>query len=197
MTYAELQTNIAAYLHRTDLTSRIPTFIGLAEAFLFRELDIKELQLTAALTTTGEYADLPVDFGSLSKLTATASGVTWTLDYQSAPEVFVSSTAAPSQYAFENGQIRVIGAGTGQAVTLYYTPRIEPLSDSNTTNWLLDNASDLYLYTSTLEAAKHIRDDAQASNLATLVPTLLDAVKRYSVRRGQPTLASLQIKVRR
>jgi len=36
--YSALQTTIASYLGRTDLTAMIPTFITLAEARLQREL---------------------------------------------------------------------------------------------------------------------------------------------------------------
>ncbi len=197
MNYAELQANVIAYLHNTSITSRVPTFIAIAEALLFRELDIKELQVSTVLTTTGEYAYLPADFGSLSKVTLDADGITSTLDYFGAPDVYVSPTSRPSHYTFEQGQLRVIGAGTGQQVTLLYTPRIDALSNANPTNWLLETAPDLYLYASALEGAKYVRDEQQAANLGALVPTLLEAVKRYAQRRGQPATGSLQIKVRR
>ena len=61
----------------------------------------------------------------------------------------------------------------------------------------MDNAPDLYLYASALEAAKYVRDEVQAANLGGLVPTLLEAVKRYAQRKGTPSVGSLQIKVRR
>ena len=38
MNYGELKANIAAWLDRTDLTDKIPTFISLAEAKFFRVL---------------------------------------------------------------------------------------------------------------------------------------------------------------
>ena len=194
--YEDLQADIAAYLHRTDLASRIPTFIALAEAVLFREINVKDLQTTATLTTTGEYAPLPADFGSLSKIEVTVNGLTYPLDYQSQPETS-TGTVYPSKFAFENGQIRIFGAGTGTTGTLYYTPKIDPLSSTNLTNWLLDNARDLYLYASAMEGAKYIRDDAQAAALTGYVSGAMDTVKKFSERKGQPLTASLQIKVRR
>lgn len=199
MTYSELQTQIASYLHRTDLTAQIPTFIGLAEAYLFREINVKDLQTTATLTTTGEYADLPVDFGALSKLETTVAGRTYTLDYMSNPETLVvtGQVRTPVHFAYENGQIRVFGAGTGTSLTMYYTPAILPLSATNTSNWLLANAPDLYLYASALEGAKYIRDDTQAAALTGYVSGGMDAVRKFSERMGQPNTGSLQIKVRR
>ena len=196
MTYSELQTQIASYLHRTDLTAQIPTFIGLAEAVLFREINVKDLQTTATLTTTGEYAPLPADFGSLSKIEVTVNGLTYPLDYQSQPETS-TGTVYPSKFAFENGQIRIFGAGTGTTGTLYYTPKIEALSGTNTTNWLLDNAQDLYLFASCLEGAKYVRANEMIANLAPMVDGKMEAIKRYIERKTQPVTSGLQIKVRR
>lgn len=197
MNYTELQAEVAKFLHRTDLTSQIPTFIGLAESVLFRELNVKELQTTATLVTTGEYASIPADFGSLSRITNTVNGVTYDLDYQASPEYLTSTTSVPSKFGFETGQIRVYGAGTGTTLTMYYTPKIEALSGSNPTNWILDNAQDLYLYAAAMEGAKYIRDTEQASALAGYVSGAMDAVRKFAERKGQPLTGSLQIKVRR
>jgi hypothetical protein len=195
MIYSELKTQVASYLHRTDLAAQVPTFISIAEAYLFRELHIKDSQLSTDLTTTGEYADLPVDFLSLNKITATYQGVTYALDYQNEPETYTGQTT-PTKYAFENGQIRIAGASTGTVVTLYYTPKITALSDTNTTNWLLENAPDLYLYASCLEGAKYTRNAMMVQGLTPMVSDALEAVKRFIERRGQPSTGSLQIKAR-
>ena len=53
MTYTTLKTAIAENMHRTDLTTKIPDFIALAEAFLFRELNIRDLETSTTGTTTG------------------------------------------------------------------------------------------------------------------------------------------------
>lgn len=197
MNYSDLQTEIAAYLHRGDLSAKIPTFIGLAEAFLFRELNVKELQTSTTLTTTGEYASPPTDFGSLSKIEVTIAGKTYALDYQSDPQRYTDPDAYPHKFAFENGQIRVFGAGTGTSLTLYYVPKIKALSVSNKTNWLLDNAQDLYLFACCLEGARYIRARDLVASLTTMVSDKLEALKRYIERKGLPTNSSLQIKVRR
>jgi hypothetical protein len=164
---------------------------------LFRELNVKSLQVVTTITTTGEYANLPADFGALSRLETTVGGLTYNLDYQSQPETATDATVSPGKFTFENGKIRIFGAGTGTNATLYYTPRIEALSGSNTTNWILDKAQDLYLYASALEGAKYVRDNEQAAALAGLVSGTLDAVRKYSERQAMPVTGSLQIKARR
>ena len=43
-TYANLKTEIANYLNRTDLTSYLDTFIDLAEARHARDLRVREME---------------------------------------------------------------------------------------------------------------------------------------------------------
>ena len=197
MTYTDLKSAIAEYLHRTDLTAQIPTFVALAESFLFRELHIKELQVSASGTTTGAYASLPADFGSVSRISVTYGGAERNLDYKSQAEDSTSVSAYPVYYSLENNSLRIWGAGTGQAYTLYYIPAISSLSASVDTNWILDNAYELYLYASALEGAKHLRDAAEVVKLTAQVSQSLDSVKRFTERRGQPATGSMQIKPRR
>lgn len=196
MSYATLQTDVADYLHRTDLTAKLPTFVSLAEAVLFRELNVKDMGVSVDLTTTGEYCDLPADFGEVARVTVTYDSTETPLDYQS-PAYSWTGTARPTSYALESNQIRIFGAGTGFAFRLYYLPKISALTDVNTTNWLLENAYDLYMYATALEAARYIRDGQLIADLMPVVGALLDAVRRSSERKGLPATASLQIKPRR
>jgi hypothetical protein len=196
MNYSDLQTNIAQYLHRTDLAAKIPSFISLAESTIFRELQVKELQISASGTTTAGYADLPSDFGTVSKVTVTYNGDTRNLDYLAEP-VEASGVYQPTTYSLELDKLKINGSGTGQAYTLFYIPVILPLSDSNSTNWLLDNAYDLYFYASALETARYVRNDGEIAKLGPMVPALLTSVKDFSNRRGQPMTGSMQIRPRR
>lgn len=197
MTYATLKTEVANYLHRTDLTAQIPTFITLAEAYLFRELDVKELQVSVAGTTTSELGTLPTDFGTVSRITVTYQNTVRTLDYASVPIASTSINTLPIRYALENNKIRIFGAGNGQAYTLYYNPKVQALSDTVTTNWILDNGFDLYLYAACLEGAKYIRDQAEIGRLSATIPNLVNDLRMYARRRGLPVTGSLQIKTNR
>lgn len=195
MNYSELKTAIADYLHRTDLTTQIPQFIERAESALFREINIKDLRVSVTGTTTGEYADLPADFSEVVNVTCIYGSTEYDLDYGSKPINYTQTT--PTQYTLENNKLRLFGASTGQAYKLYYTPKMGALSGANTSNWLLANASDLYLYSSSLEAARFMRDQQLEDRLNGLVAPLIDSIKRYTERKGQPTSGSLQIRPRR
>lgn len=197
MNYAELQTAIADYMHRSDLTSMIPTFIQLAESSLFRELKPKDLEVSVTGLTTGATIDLPADFNVVSRLTITYAGAERTLDYKSQAND-ATSGSVPQYFSLEKDAIRLFPAPSGEfSYTLYYIQTIPNLSGTQTTNWLLENASDLYLYASCLEASKYIRSAEQVAALTQMIPTMIEAIRRSSERRGQPNTGSLQVKPRR
>lgn len=196
MNYSDLKANVATYLHRTDLTAVIPTFIQLAESALFREISPPETELVLSGVTVGGYVVLPSDFGSLQKLTITSNGATKTCEYIALANVSTDTDVNPGYYTFEAGKLRIYGASNGQPYTLQYLPQMSPLSDINTSNWLLVNAPDLYLCASCLEGAKYMRDDQEGVKLQTLVTAGIDSVRRSAERKGIPATGPLQIKVR-
>lgn len=64
MTYATLKTDIAAWMHRDDLTSVIPSFVALAETEIFKlsGLRVREMETEADLTVTSLAATLPSNY---------------------------------------------------------------------------------------------------------------------------------------
>lgn len=195
MTYTELKTNIAAWLHRTDLTDKIGTFIDLAEAVLFRELSVSDIETTATGTTSGATIAIPADMGTLSKITITHAGREITLDHATPNDALISG-GVPTRYQLQNGAITLSPVpGDGYPYTLYYTPNLSPLSDSNTTNWLLQKAPDLYLLASQYQGAKYVADFAAMQQLGAEIGPLLDSVQRLTKRR-QAVRGGLQIRTR-
>lgn len=196
MTYATLKSDVADYLHRSDLSTSMSKFVALAESAMFREFQVKDLATSVTGTTTGEYAALPADFGSVQRVTVVSGSVEYSLDYKS-QNYTPTGQSRPTQYSLESNQLRIWGASTGQAYKLYYVPVMIALSDTNTTNWLLTNAPDLYLYATALEAAKYIKDAQEVSLLTPMVSQLIDSIRRQSESKGQPVTGSMQIITRR
>ena len=56
--YANLKTNIASYLARTDLTEQIPMFISLAEKRLNRDLRLRQMLQQSTFSLTSGYTIL-------------------------------------------------------------------------------------------------------------------------------------------
>ena len=61
-TYTELQSACANWLDRSDLTSRIPEFIALAEDTLNKRLRIRGMENRATAAVSEEYVSLPTGF---------------------------------------------------------------------------------------------------------------------------------------
>ena len=198
MTYTTLKTAIAENMHRTDLTTKIPDFIALAETFMFRELNIRDLETSTTGTTTGGLITLPADFAYLVKVTTTYGGREYTLDYGGDPRAETATSGLPYGYVMESGGLRLYPeAGTGYAYKIYYGADVAPLSGSVSTNWLLDNAYDLYLHASLVEAHRYSQDNEMVSLMTGLVNGLVDSVRRLIERKAQPSRGGLQIKPRR
>lgn len=178
--YASLQSNIALYLNRQDLTSQIPVFIQLAEAKFNRELRVPQMQTaTVGLTTTSSTIPLPTDFVAMYKLNITVVGACgwnylWgpgsgTMDVQFISDQQADNLAATQAYVgLKNAFYTIYGTNielvnqgpftTAIPYTIKYYQKVPALSDSNSINWLILSSPDLYLYASLLEASSYLID---------------------------------------
>lgn len=187
-TYAELQAAIASWLDRTDLEARITEFIALAEVRLNRdpELRIMPMETRHRLTTIAAtpYLQLPARYQGM--LSVRFDGTR--LQFRSATMLdqsgeYVGDTA---YWTIEADQLRLIPqSGSGNVVELICYQGFVPLSDSNTSNWWMDNAPDLLLYASLLEAEPFLKNDERLVTWGTMVDrgienlTSADRVNRY------------------
>jgi len=164
-TYSGLKTTIADYLNRDDLTSVIPSFITLAEAKFNRKLRVRQMVKRATATLDTQYFAFPADFLQAKEFQLNTNPITYLQyvtqnqgDYGSSTQYVASGK--PQFYTIIGTQIQVIptpdGSYTGE---LTYYGKIPVLSDSNTSNWLLAYAPDLYLYGALLEASPYLKDD--------------------------------------
>ena len=58
-------------------------------------------------------------------------------------------------------------------MTVHYYQDIEPLSDTNTSNWLLEDAPDIYLYASLVEAEAFIKNDERVAGWKAALDTAI------------------------
>jgi len=164
-TYSELQTAVTNWLDRSDLSARIPEFISLAEARIARTLRVRgvEARDTSITTDGSEYYTLPTDFLEARNVQINTNPVK-VLTYRTPQQLdkeYPYSTAGTAQ-AFtiigEQIQLKPIQS-SGQVLEIAYFKKLAPLSDSNTTNWIMANAPDLLLYGSLMEAEAFLVND--------------------------------------
>ena len=165
-TYAQLKTAAANWLDRSDLTDRIPEFIALAEARFNRELRTRDMEtVSTAISTvagTREYS-LPTGFVQMKEFHLSTDPLT-PLAYIT-PEMMTrlwagSAQAKPQVFTIIADNVRLGPAPDAVYTTsMLYYKTFTALSDSATTNEMLTNNPDVYLYGTLLEAEPFIMND--------------------------------------
>lgn len=168
-TYAELQLAVASWLNRGDLTANIPDFITLAEAQLNTDLKARQMEAKTTLPTVVgvNTVALPTDMLEMRRFIV-AGSYNQPLSYRSPDELSIDFSANSSGQPIV---FTVIGANAELApipdavysLVLTYRQRLPALTVSNTTNWLLTNWPNAYLYASLLAATPFIMNDARLS----------------------------------
>lgn len=181
--YSDLQTTIADWLNRADLDQQIPDFISLAESTLNSVLRSSHMAEQVNVLCTGGRAALPSDCLELMYVQLSGDD-----DYpleQVTPQQLMmlrrsrtKQAANPRFYAVLGREIAVTPTpNSGVYLTLDYYEKIPALATYNT-NWLLQNAPHLYLYTSLLHASPFLMDDARYQVFNnTVSQQVMDAVK--------------------
>ena len=164
-TYAELQTAVANWLDRDDLGARIPEFIALAEARFNRILRLRsmEAKYTANTVASQRNLALPASYIQMRNFQVNTSPLT-TLSYVT-PEIYDrlwggSTSGIPKFYTILANEVSFgpIPATVMEVEMLFYK-KFDNLSVTTTTNTLLTDSPDIYLYGSMLEAEPFIMND--------------------------------------
>ena len=166
-TYSTLQTAVANWLDRNDLTDRIPEFISLAEATFNRVLRLRAMETTVAdATPSGSKEDaLPSGYLQMREIHLSTTPVV-SLAYIT-PEIMYriragSTSGKPNSYTIVGDNI-LFGPTPDGAYdySITYYKAFDALSDAAPTNWLVLNAPDLYLYGALLQAEPFLMNDAR------------------------------------
>ena len=182
--YTELKTSIANYLNRSDLTSVIPDFITLAESKLNRILRLRVMQKRVSTNTTASdaFIDLPSDFLEMVQFFVD-SNPNAILDYVNPTEIELNnlkgSSGTPQQYTIMGNEIKLnpIPDST-YTLKLSYFGKIPALSNSNTTNYILSNYPQVYLYGALVEAQPYIINDERLPTWLTLYNEAVQLINR-------------------
>ena len=164
-TYSELQASISDWLNRSDLTSQIPDFIALAEADMNRRIRHWRMEKRANAELDTQYSTLPADFIEPVRLSIT-SGDTYKLEAESQAQLLDrraqagNTSGLPKYYALTSGNIEVFPSpDSNYTLEMLYVSKIEGLSGSNSSNWILQYFSDCYLYGSLVHSAPFLEQD--------------------------------------
>lgn len=162
-TYAQLKTAIENWAKRGDILSVVDDFIDLAEAEMWQNLRVKEMEsrATASMSTSDRYLALPTGYLDMRRMDFSSGGSTYNLR-QVAPEALKVIQGAGQPDSFSIGSQITFNRIPSSAYTveMVYYAKLTALSASNTTNGILNNYPSIYLN----GCMKHFADWAQDDN---------------------------------
>lgn len=191
-TYTDLKSKIAEYLARDDLTSAIPDFITMAEAKFNRELFVRQMEVRATTTvnidsTEPEFIALPDDFQSMRRVRVSSADRKPQLEFMSGIQLDEYRTKSgdvtgqPRYFTIFGTEMELAPTpDTACTIEMIYRANVPALA-SNTDNWLLLQAPDLYVYGALLESAPYMKEDARIQVWGAGLATALDGLNRLGL----------------
>lgn len=191
-TYDELKTAIANWLEDThaQYTNRIPEFITLAEADIFRKLRIRQMRTSTTGTLTAGTATLslptPTRFAGLASFQLQVGGVYYRITGGSEEALVAQysygATGIPQGYIIEGSSMRFYPTpDSNYSYRMGYYQKPQALSDSVSTNDVLDSHPDLYLAGSLIHAFTFTEDDVMVQKWNGIYQNALMTVQEESV----------------
>jgi len=171
MTYSSLTSIVLQYLERSDtaVVNAIPTFITLAEFEIAQEIKtLGQLQLVQSQVSIGNpVLQKPARWRKTVSLNITDSSnnknPVLLRKYEYLTNYWPNNTltAQPLYYADTDWDHFYLAPTPDQAYTfeLLYYERIQPLSSTNQTNWLTQNAPNAMLFGTLLQAVMFLKND--------------------------------------
>src|ERR1700760_175799 len=150
-TYSDLQASVASWLKRTNLTAQIPDFITLAESRLNRRLRVRQMRTWYAVTPSQPFVSLPGDYNEMIRVMYGTQRLDFTSEDIADP--WMNEGGQQNQFTIAGNSIWLLTYVDGATkLSMHYYAQLPTLSDANTTNWLLEDGPDIYLYAALLEA---------------------------------------------
>jgi hypothetical protein len=196
-TYAELKTTIANWLNRSDLTSEISDdFIVLTEADLNAKLRIRQMHAQTTITIDAETETVPTGFLQVRDFYILSNGAKFPMTFISPAQMDAvkasSTTGVPSSYTILGSTFRFAPRpdSTYSGVLNYYK-KFDPLTSSNTSNYILADHPAVYLYGSLFHAANFLGgfDPNQVQQWSQMYQTALERIElndREDAYSGSP-----------
>jgi len=200
--YSELQSSVANWLNRSDLTTEITgDFIVLTEKDFNSKLRIRKMvESDSSFSINAETVALPSGFLQVRDLFILSGGTKYALTYMTPPQMDQikgsSTSGMPVAYTIIGDNFRFAPTpDTTYTGTLNYYKSFDALSDSNTTNYILTNHPAIYLYGSLYHAANFLGgvEPARLQQWQGMYTTALERLERND-REDQFSGSPLQIR---
>lgn len=175
---------VAKTLNREDLYDFIPMWVRNAEASISRELRIHDMLKRSKSVTSAQYVPLPTGWLGLKNIQIGSTKLLY-----AAPEDLDDIRAAcpnggqPTHYTILGKSIEFAPV-PNQELTVemayYEKPAPLDLKTVGATNWLLEKAPDLYLYSTLMHSAPFLQEDERLQTWTAMAANILNTLNTES-----------------
>jgi hypothetical protein len=194
----ELEAKIVERLGRSDLASAtIQDFIAIGEAKINRKLRLLQMQTveTVTLSSGADTAALPTGFLEIIDMRfSDFDSPLSQLPLVDLNSVKDDATGRPTHFAASSSLLFNLTADADYSLRCTFYKGWDILGDS--TNWLLTNAPDVYLYHALEEGAKHVRNAERAAEWGRTAMVALNETNRLDGRSKRRGLVAVDASLR-
>lgn len=160
-TYAELQTAVKNWLHRSDMDSIIPDLITLGEDRIYRQLRVRQMEETLSGTFSGDVLALPADYVELKYAYVDTSSNRW-LERKTAEWIYRNDptrSSGEARYIARDQSNFILSPTEAATIAGVYYKRLDPID--TTLNTIFTTHPGLWLFAALIESEAYIVRDAR------------------------------------
>lgn len=177
MNYTTLQADVASYLHRSDLTTPIQSFIERARVRIGRDLRSAEQITTTTLSSfTNDIAALPTDFQEMVRVESAGRALRPVSQTEIA---YWASLTSAEVYTIANRNICIPGASSAD---LWYYRQEAALSSGSTEHATMAAHPQVWLLASLAEGHLYVQDTEEYMKTLELYQAEVAAINRAHKR---------------
>lgn len=186
--YGDLKDKVRALSNRsTVLDAQMDVFTTSFESWVWRNIRVPQMITNNGTdTATSRFTNLPTGFLEMIRLSMDEGGKRVLLEPvtpERAAAQDPSMPGTPRMYSITGNQLELIPVPSSASLHLVYYYKLGTLTSSDsTTNAILDNYPDLYLYGVLLESAVFMQDDKRMRVYGTKLSDIREEIKRFHNR---------------
>jgi len=191
-TYAELQTAVGEWSHRTDLTAKIPDFIQMGENVLNRRLRTVDMESIATLTADPLTRFLALPTGAVDVSSLWIESPREEIIYKDPVTLsgrIQSISGQPKYFTLKSNIEFDRIPSTAYSIECRYFKKYDLAAD--VTNTLLIDHPELYLHAALAAASLYAVDDARLATFKSLLEQEINELNTSAERKRGSHLATL------
>ena len=196
-TYTDLKASVADFLHQSNMTSQIPDFIKLCETELNNLLSVRMMEQTDTLACVVSSRNIALPTGFLSPIdlwvAADTSSVRQWITPLGADNIPNNvSSAFPRAWTIDGSNI-LLDSPADVAYPAYFRYRKGFDLATDSTNWLLTNFPNVYLYGTLMQAAPYMLEDPRIQTWQMFYERGITILQRSDHKNKSPAILTTEI----